>query len=229
MDHQFWSQRWQGNSIGFHRSDANPLLVDHFSALALKPGSHIFVPLCGKTLDLRWLVSQGYRVTGIELIEMAVEQLFQEWGIDPQLEIQGELRRYSAPQITVFAGDVFQLSADRLGAVDGIYDRGALVALPSPLRQRYTAHLQAIAPLASQLLLTYEYDQTLRDGPPFAITLAEIQEHYSDRYEITLLSSQEIPGGLFKQYPALEQVWGLVPRPDFQGKLQSGQADGNDR
>jgi len=30
MDPNFWHQRWKKNEIGFHQSDVNGLLTDHF-------------------------------------------------------------------------------------------------------------------------------------------------------------------------------------------------------
>ena len=59
MEPQFWHDRWTKNEIGFHKSDANPLLVKYFTELALPKGSLVFVPLCGKTLDISWLLSNG--------------------------------------------------------------------------------------------------------------------------------------------------------------------------
>jgi thiopurine S-methyltransferase len=75
MDDNFWIQRWETNNIGFHQSEANPLLVNVFKELALAKGSRVFLPLCGKTLDIAWLLSKGYRVAGAELSELAIEQL----------------------------------------------------------------------------------------------------------------------------------------------------------
>lgn len=64
MDVDFWHQKWAKNDIGFHEGAVNPLLVKHFPALALEQGARVFVPLCGKTLDIPWLLSSGYRVAG---------------------------------------------------------------------------------------------------------------------------------------------------------------------
>ncbi|MBP9636538.1 MAG: thiopurine S-methyltransferase, partial [Nitrospira sp.] len=44
MEPQFWHDRWTKNEIGFHKSDANPLLVKYFTELALPKGSLVFVP-----------------------------------------------------------------------------------------------------------------------------------------------------------------------------------------
>ena len=38
----------------------------------------VFVPLCGKSLDMVWLLEQGFSVTGCEISELAVQQFFTE-------------------------------------------------------------------------------------------------------------------------------------------------------
>ncbi len=204
MEHNFWLDRWQTNQIGFHLADANPLLVKHFKALALPAGSRIFIPLCGKTLDITWLLSQGYRVVGAELVEMAIVQLFDQLGVPPIMTTAGELKRYSAHNIDIFVGDVFNITADMLGAVDATYDRAALVALPSEMRARYTTHLKTITQHAPELLITFEYDQALVQGPPFSVNAAEVKTHYGDA---TLLESNDLPQGMKGLYPAKEATW----------------------
>jgi thiopurine S-methyltransferase len=64
MDATFWHQRWELNEIAFHEREANPLLVKYFDLLSLSKGSRVFLPLCGKTLAIHWLLSNGYRVVG---------------------------------------------------------------------------------------------------------------------------------------------------------------------
>jgi hypothetical protein len=130
MDASFWREKWARNQIAFHEAQVNPLLVAHFQRLALPAGSRIFVPLCGKTLDIPWLLARGHRVAGIELSEIAVQQLFRDLGVTPRLTVLGTITRYSAPGLDIFHGDIFDLSRDGLGAVDAVYDRAALVALP---------------------------------------------------------------------------------------------------
>ena len=76
MDAAFWHQKWEQNQIGFHRNTVNAFLVEHVDALALKAGEQLFLPLCGMTLDIGWLLSKGYCVVGVELHEPAVIALF---------------------------------------------------------------------------------------------------------------------------------------------------------
>jgi thiopurine S-methyltransferase len=207
MQADFWHQKWQKNEIGFHLPDANPLLVKHFSKLQLKIGARVFLPLCGKTLDIAWLLAQGYRVAGAELSAVAIEDLFKSLNLTPSFKTLGEIKHYSAPNIDMFVGDIFKVSPDMLGAVDAVYDRAALVALPDEMRKLYTAHLQMLTNLAQQLLICFEYDQTLHAGPPFSISADEVKQHYQANYDVTLLASGDLVGGLKGQTPAIENVW----------------------
>jgi thiopurine S-methyltransferase len=213
MDPSFWLQKWENNNIDFHKSEANSVLVKYFGELSLLKGSRVFLPLCGKTLDIAWLLSAGYRVTGAELIEMAVEQLFDELGVEPKISRIGEVSLYSAKDIDIFVGNIFDVSSKILGSVDAIYDRAALVALPEEMRHRYTAHLTEITSKAPQLLVTYEYDQTLMAGPPFSISQEEVNQHYRDSYDLSLIASTDVVGGLKGNCAAKENVWLLQKHP----------------
>lgn len=207
MDPAFWHQRWAANEIGFHRSQPNPLLIAYFNALALTKGSRIFVPLCGKTLDIAWLLSNGYLIAGAELSELAITQLFAELGIEPTITELGTIKHYSATDIDIFVGDIFDLTRKILGPIDALYDRAALIALPENMRARYTKHLIDISRNAPQLLITFEYDQTLMQGPPFAVSPDEVRRHYEDSYEILSLATSDVMVGQTATIPAKDNVW----------------------
>ena len=214
MDPTFWHRRWAKNEIAFHNSDTHPMLSAHFHHLSVPSGGRVFVPLCGKTLDIHWLLYHGYQVVGAELSQIAIEQLFSELRTDPVIKSVGDHRRYSAEGIDIFVGDIFDLSPQTLGPVDAIYDRAALVALPEVLRKRYAAHVIELGRRAPQLLITLEYDQSQVDGPPFSVAQEECLEHYRGVYEPILLSSQQIPGGIKGLVEAKESVWLLKPCAD---------------
>ncbi len=207
MDASFWHQRWEKNEIAFHQSKANPLLVEYFHELSLAKGSRIFVPLCGKTLDISWLLSNGYRVAGAELSKVAIEQLFMELGVQPKISGVGQVDQWSANNIDIFVGDIFALSRKILGPVDAIYDRAALVAFPEEMRNRYTAHLTEMTDKAPQLLICYDYDQRLMEGPPFSVSNEEVKGYYTVNYDVTLIASTDVSGGLKGKCAAKENVW----------------------
>lgn len=209
MDAGFWQGKWARNEIGFHEGAANTLLVKHVDRLSLAPGSRIFLPLCGKTRDIAWLLSRGYRVAGAELSERAVGQLFDELGVQPAVSRVGVLAHYRVEGLDVFQGDVFALSRDVLGAVDAVYDRAALVALPPETRPGYAAHVTNVSLGVKQLVIGFEYDQTLMDGPPFSVAESEVRRLYGSRYTIVTLETRDVAGGL-KGVAATETIWMLT-------------------
>lgn len=207
MEPDFWRQRWNDNQIGFHKSVANPLLIEHLPALGLAPRARVFVPLCGKTLDIPWLMSQGMRVVGAELSALAVEQLFEDMGVTPEVTDLDGLTRYAAAGVDIYAGDIFDLTADELGDVDAIYDRAALVALPGDMRARYASHLADITGRAQQLVICFDYDQSQMNGPPFSVSAAEVERVHGANYGLSALHTGPLTGGLKGTVEAIETVW----------------------
>ena len=211
MNPEFWQEKWQKREIAFHQAAANPLLVSWFNQLALAPGASVFLPLCGKSLDIHWLLAQGYRVIGAELSEMAVQELFAELGLTPAVSSAGTLQHYQADKLQVFVGDIFQLSKNTLGPVAAIYDRAALVALPDAMRQRYAQHLVTLSQAAPQLVICFEYDQTQLPGPPFSVDSSEMHNLYSKVYSLNCLEKLDVQGGLKRKCQASEVGWLLTP------------------
>jgi thiopurine S-methyltransferase len=207
MDAKFWHQKWEQNQTAFHQNETNPMLAAYFKKLSVPKGGRVFLPLCGKTLDIPWLLSKGHRVAGAELSKIAIDQLFAGLGVKPEITNLGKLDHYSAKDLDIFVGDIFDLSRKVLGPVDAIYDRAALVALPPKMRERYTAHLMKITNKAPQLLLSFEYDQALMEGPPFSVSSDEVKRHYDASYALTLLASKEVSGGIRGMCPAKEDAW----------------------
>lgn len=167
------------------------------------------MPFCGKSLDLGWLLSQGYAVAGAELSELAVTQLFAELGMEPTISEVGKHKIFQGERVDIYVGDLFDLSHEVLGPVDAVYDRAALVALPEAMRIQYTTHLKSLTALAPQLVIGYEYDQTVVPGPPFSVTADELHRRYGDSYALTPLARLDVPGGLKGKCPATEHVWKL--------------------
>jgi len=207
LDAQFWQHRWQNNEIGFHLSDTNPLLIAHFDAMKLSQGSRVFLPLCGKTKDIAWFLSKGMTLVGAELSRLAVEQLFDELGLNPSITSQHGMEVFRSEHIEILNGDFFSLSAGDLGQVDAIYDRAALIAMPETMRTQYALHLMAITAKARQLLITLDYDQQMMDGPPFSVTANEVTKHYNEHYQLSLLGDYPIEGGVKGKCPGNEKVW----------------------
>jgi len=178
MEPQFWLERWQRNEIGFHQAAPNEALTSHWATLGLAPGARVFVPLAGKSLDMIWLAAQGHHVVGIELAADAVRAFADENGPVDRVELR--------------CGDLFELDPASLGRIEAVFDRGSLVALPPPLRQRYAAKLSELSPSGTRtLLVTMEYDQSKMNGPPHAVPEPEVQALFGNTHHIELLQRDD--------------------------------------
>jgi thiopurine S-methyltransferase len=192
MQASFWIERWKKAEIGFHKSDIDTILKRFWSGLSLQPGQQVFVPLCGKSLDMLWLADQGHKVIGVELSPLACEAFFAENNLTPRLFREGAFEVWSTDEIRILQGDFFDLRRENLAGCAGVYDRASLVALPPQMRARYVRHLTAILPDAAEiLLLTMEFDQAQRPGPPFAVSEAEVRTLYEPAYKVKHLHTQD--------------------------------------
>jgi len=194
MEPKFWHDRWQKSEIGFHKHETNSLLEKFWDQLGVRSDlkHEIFVPLCGKSLDMRWFLDRGYRVLGIELSALACEAFFSENNLIPKRFLQGRFEVWEAPRIKILQGDFFDLQQNHLINCSAVYDRAALIALPVDMRERYSKHLINVVPRsAPMLLLTTEYDQAKRPGPPFSVGEAEVRALYEPIRQVKLLHTQD--------------------------------------
>jgi thiopurine S-methyltransferase len=218
MDPEFWHQRWQRGETAWHLTEINLHLREHWPRLGLGSGERVLVPLCGKTLDLLWLAGEGHRVLGVELSPIAVEALFRDNGLTPEVVDEPPFRRYRLDEIEVLCGDFFDLDAARMGEVAAVYDRASLIALPPELRPRYGRHLAGLLrPQVRGLLVTLAYDQAEMAGPPFAVHEAEVRSLFGPRFDIHPLAEADVlaesPNFRSRGLTRLtEQVYALYPR-----------------
>ncbi|XKE46458.1 thiopurine S-methyltransferase [Halomonas organivorans] len=208
MDNE-WLARWRQGRIGFHRSEVHPALVRHWPSLGVKAGTKVLVPLCGKSLDMRWLARHDHPVLGIELAGEAIEQFLAE-GV-------GEVSRYHHDSFAVsrqgnvelWQGDFFHFHIEAAAEIGAFYDRAALIALPEATRQRYAFHLaQLIPPGARGLLITLRRAPGDDAGPPYGVEAAEVRELFEPNFALSHLEDgAPEPGSGFR-----ESVWALTRR-----------------
>jgi thiopurine S-methyltransferase len=220
MNPEFWHKRWQNKQIGFNQSDVSPSLIEYFPTLNVRVGGRVFVPLCGKSIDMVWLASQGYDVVGVELVESAVQAFFSEHNILPKVHqysdnpvikyYQGQM---SDQTVTLWVNDIFALTPKDIGQIDAVYDRAALIALPPEMRPKYGTHVRQLSSNANigghapQLLVTLNYDQNKKSGPPFSISNEQIQQYYSGFYQITELENTTSNLRSAPEVAVSEHVW----------------------
>jgi thiopurine S-methyltransferase len=213
---------WRKDQTAFHQQVVNPLLIRFWTSLELKKPSRIFVPLCGKSLDLIWVMQQGNEVIGVELSPVAVKAFFNENGLAPHKQKQGKMTVWQDGRMKILCGDYFSLDRDDLGEIDVVYDRAALTALPEDSRKKYVAHLRAIVPLRCRIFLLtvedavpewhasmlqdsrYEVDKEVKSlyEPYFAIDIA----HAESAWEADMSGTNESASAV------VHKVYRLVPR-----------------
>lgn len=196
MDHGFWRSRWEQGSIGFHETSGNAALRREWPAfqagLAAPAGRHrprVLVPLCGKTPDLTWLRAQGHSVVGVEFVETAAIAYFEELGVKPERFESGEVVCYQYDDVAIWVGDFFSLGRDRLGTVDAVYDRAALVAIRPERRHQYVEQLARLCqPGAGIFLIAFEHD--IGSGPPFSVE--DTPDLFAQHFALERLSQHDI-------------------------------------
>ena len=221
MRSDFWLQRWREGRIGFHRDAPMPLLLQYWPTLKLPVGSRVLVPLAGKSLDMPWLAAQGYRVLGVELSPLAVQQFFDENQLTAQVHESPLGLHHVAGDIEVIQGDAFTLDDATLATCAAVYDRAAIIALPAPMRVRYAKELYArMPPGCLGLMITLEYPQQEMDGPPFCVDAQQLSELLGETWRIRQLERRDILAGvvpvdglLARSGPAHRRVGPRPPEP----------------
>lgn len=196
MDPDFWHQRWQEGRIGFHQDRATPLLEQHWQAVGVPAGARVLVPLCGKSLDMDWLAARGHEVLGVELSELAVRQFFEERGLEPDVRTTASGIHFRSGAIEIVCGDAFALESGLLAGCGAVFDRAALIALPPDMRRRYAGTVHARLPEGCRgLLVTLEYPQDEKGGPPFNVDRAEVEALFAGDWHLSLLERRDILAG----------------------------------
>ncbi|MFY8274730.1 thiopurine S-methyltransferase [Pseudoalteromonas sp. SSDWG2] len=210
MEAKYWLTRWQSGDIGFDQAQPNANLVAHFARLGVAKQHTVFVPLCGKSIDMIWLLDQGYKVVGVELSEQAINALFSMLGVEPTVRESHSHTCYSYGNLTVFVGDIFMLEQHQIGEIHCVYDRAALVALPYAMRLEYAQKLVNLCPKAEQFVVTVEYPQPEPDSTPQSISHEHMHELYGDYYHLQLLSNKLVTEGIKNCHPAYNAAWQLL-------------------
>jgi thiopurine S-methyltransferase len=206
LDTSFWMQRWIEKNIAFHQKDYNKDLIKYFPLLGLTfdhPNEYLFVPLCGKTLDMIWAWKNGANVLGIELSEIAVKEFFAQNNLPHEIIEEGKFKHFKTlnssadknAELSVLCGDFFNFDPKNMSSpikIMAVYDRAALVALPLEMRTAYRIHLEKILnPGAKILLITYEYPQSIVEGPPFSVNFEELMAEWGESFLMELLGREE--------------------------------------
>lgn len=219
-----WSNKWREGVTGWHLKEVNPLLIKHFDLLTDgRQNVSAFVPLCGKSVDLKWIHERGHRVIGLEFDAKVVEELFAESGIAvAEVTKCGELQMFSNrdQSFRVYQGDFFAFRPEfESGPFDAIWDRAALVAINLSDRCCYVSIMKSVmAPSCRYLLATVDYDTSEYTGPPHAFSEEALQNLFTPSTSLSNTrvnfeqSTSDSNGPTILQLSFVEKMDALVER-----------------
>ena len=192
MEPDFWHERWAKGQLGFHQKDFNQHMQAFIDRLEIRPGGLILVPLCGKSLDMLYLLNKGYSVTGIEINQLAVESFFAENNLSFEVTQLEDALLYSHKNLNIYCADFLTIDLVSAQKIDAVYDRGSLIALPPEMRVAYVDRLtQMISAGTRSMLLTLDYAQDEMSGPPFSVTPEDVEQLFGSDYSIEHAYSED--------------------------------------
>lgn len=191
MEPNFWEEAWKNGQIGFHQSAYNKHLVKYYDQFNLHKNDEILVPLCGKTLDMNFLLEKQLCVTGVELVEEAILEYLRENKISTvETKNFGIYKIYSKDMLSLYQGD-FHLFHETGKKFKAIFDRASMIALPPAMREIHAKVLNELTEINGKIMLiTLEYDQAKVDGPPHSIQETEVQSLFKRNFEIHVLKTE---------------------------------------
>lgn len=205
-----WCLRWNENKTGWH----SPLVHHHlkqFWEIFCPPDcadKYVFVPLCGKSLDLQWMYyNQGCTVVGCDISETALTSFVRE---HPVLNMRrSEVLFKGGQQVTMFHTedrrlrlylcDLFIMHQSPESPFKMIWDRGSLVAMEPSSRRKYVDYLSELAAADVRWLLeTIDYPEGVHNGPPCRIAKEEFQSLFGANFHCSLLCRTDYKKRLFE-------------------------------
>jgi thiopurine S-methyltransferase len=202
---EFWKERWDQRDIGFDQTRPNAFLIHHFSNCVPSP-QKVFVPLCGKSIDMQWLLEQGHEVIGVELSPVACSNFFQQNGIEFTQSTEDGFSVYSSQKCTIYCGDFFHLSTSQLKGATVAYDRAALIALPLETRRKYFDKLVSLLASPSAIfLITCEYPQAEATPPPHSVDERELAALADAGFQVNVIETQKAEPSALKN-PKFQKV-----------------------
>jgi len=216
----FWKEKWEKKTTAWHMSSFHPHLLEYGPEFfqSNQDRKAILVPLCGKTKDLIWFVLQGFDVVGIEIVEQPLQEFVEEnkdlfsnvttkhlTTIPARLttfEIVEEKRKNNA-KIFFISGDFFSVDSLVLcevigenfsGQFDFVFDRAALIALPSNLREPYVSNIASLLKSNGKLfLISLIYDQEIKTGPPWVVSKTDVRSLFHQQSGFRIDWEKSIP------------------------------------
>lgn len=162
-DASFWDERFERGVMPWDLAG----VPAEFRAFAARyPQAAALIPGCGSAHEAGWLAAAGRPVRAIDFAAQAVAVAKAQLGAHADVVEQADFFGYVPPF-----------------AVQWVYERAFLCALPRSRRADYAAKMAALLP-AGGLLAGYFYLGETPKGPPFGIERAELDALLAPHFEL---------------------------------------------
>ncbi len=194
ISNEYWKNRWEkGETEGFTQQEPNQFLVKYFSSFNLNPESVCFVPLCGASIDMTYLLERGMKVIGVELSEVAAQSFFTKHEISYVIgKTKDGHRVFESEKVSIVIADILKVTPKTFGVTfDFWYDRGGYIALPTEVRKQYALKMAELCQGKTKVLLITTTHNGPSDSAPYSISMEEMQQHFSSALNLEILEAFE--------------------------------------
>nr|XP_039260200.1 probable thiopurine S-methyltransferase [Styela clava] len=184
---------------------ASPMLRKHIKSLlpnAIR--KRIFLPLCGKSPDIKWLIDEGYEVVGLECSEHAILEFFEENSVEFEKSVSTKdhsFRVYTGKtaNVVIYEGDYFKFNSDIAGGLfDAVWDSASLNTIELASRKPYVEIMRSVLDKQAKYMLSAMYFGEKRTwiNNPFDITDADMTELFGEYFTWDKVDEDDSEWGL---------------------------------
>lgn len=192
---EYWRNRWDTGETQWQRDAMDPMFERNQDViLAGKQDAQVYIPMCGKALELKWFYARGYRVVGVEFVEWVARSFFVDNGL-PLVEdlcpvLKCKIFQTPDKRLRIFVCSVFDFDKSCAGEMDIVWDRGAFGSTPMELKHRYMAVMKSLlAPNFSYALETMTFDDDEFKGVPTNVPESVLRKMLGDDVKLRCVDS----------------------------------------
>lgn len=200
---EYWENRYRCNSIEWHMDEVHPHLLKYLSDLTQGKEKEdtplkFFLPLCGKTKDIPFLLNLGFHVFGVEAVPAVIQEFSEENKMPLKYDSENLVYYNASRTLQIYCGDLFKCPIEFYGPFDCVWDRASFIALDYNFRPGYLEMMKralrdeqtgGISKQFRYLLQSVKYDKTKFGGPPRCVDDEDVKTLFENWAEVKLLES----------------------------------------
>ncbi|XP_069138254.1 probable thiopurine S-methyltransferase [Argopecten irradians] len=182
-----YSKYWNEDKVFI--KEANECLLQYQDKLlGDNKQQKVFIPLCGRAAELKYLAELGHDVVGVEFAEVAILQFFEMFDITyeskPMKDPEGTV--YTSTKdglsIRIYCCDFWKFGPRVEGGFQAVWDAGSLYSLPMSQRDDYIKVMKSVLAPSSRTLV-------MADVPSLSdeVKSSDLQRMYGEQFTVEYL------------------------------------------